>query len=53
MQIAGKAVQVFKIKNRSGYAAVCCGHLTEGSTVCQAQDRMVKAIRRTSRKKAR
>ncbi|MCX5710616.1 MAG: hypothetical protein NT060_01405 [Candidatus Omnitrophica bacterium] len=43
-------VYIFKIKNREGYAAVCCDHLTEGPTQQVAFDRMVKAIRRTSKK---
>jgi len=43
-------VQIFKIKNRSGYAAVCFEHLTEGKTPQEAYDRMVKALRRTNRK---
>ena len=43
-------VTVFKIKNRSGYAAVCFEHLTEGKTPELAYERMVKALRRTNRK---
>ncbi len=43
-------VAIFKIKNRSGYAAVCCEHLTEGKTPEEAHERMVKALRRTDRK---
>jgi len=39
-------IQVFKIKNRKGYAALCCGHLTEGKTPQQARARMDKALRR-------
>lgn len=42
-------VEIFKIKNRNGFAAVCSGHLTEGDTAAQAYERMVKAIRRTTR----
>ena len=51
MRIGNKSVQMFKIKNRSGYGAVCFGCLTEGRTPNQAYDRMVKAIRRVTRKK--
>ena len=51
MRIGKLKVDVFKIKNRRGYAAVCAGHLTEGISVHQAYDRMTKAIRRSSRKK--
>lgn len=43
-------VNIFKIKNREGYAAVCFDHLTEGKTPRQAYDRMTKALRRTNRK---
>jgi hypothetical protein len=39
-------MSVFKIKNRTGYAAICCGHLTEGRNPDQARRRMVKALRR-------
>lgn len=46
-------VHVFKIKNRRGYAAVCCDHLTEGNTPVEARERMVKALRRTNRKEDR
>jgi hypothetical protein len=51
MKIDNKQAQAFKIKNRKGYAIVCCGHLTEGKTPEQAYDRMCKALSRTSRKK--
>ncbi|MDD5692462.1 MAG: hypothetical protein PHP10_04720 [Candidatus Omnitrophica bacterium] len=43
-------VQIFKIKNRQGYAAVCFEHLTEGKTPQEAYERMVKALRRSNRK---
>ena len=43
-------VQIFKIKNRAGYAAVCFDHLTEGASAQEAYERMVKALRRTSNK---
>jgi hypothetical protein len=43
-------VSIFRIKNRKGYAAICCDHLTEGRTPQEAHARMVKAIRRTNRK---
>jgi hypothetical protein len=42
-------ITVFKIKNRSGYAAVCDEHLTEGKTKDEALDRMLKALKRTSK----
>ena len=50
MRIGTNKVKIFKIKNRRGYAAVCANHLTEGITVQQAYDRMVKAVRRISKK---
>ena len=44
--IGKKAVKIFKIKNRCGYAAICDNHLTEGRSAAQAFDRMTKALRR-------
>lgn len=43
-------VEIFKIKNRKGYAAVCFDHLTEGSSAHEAYKRMVKALRRSNNK---
>ncbi|NQT90870.1 MAG: hypothetical protein HQ558_06410 [Candidatus Omnitrophica bacterium] len=45
-------IQVFKMKNRKGYAAICCSHLTEGKTPQLARDRMEKALRRKRKRKA-
>lgn len=42
---------VFKIKNRSGYAAISKEHLTEGRSKEQAMARMVKALKRTAKRK--
>ena len=42
-------VYIFRIKNRKGYAAVCYDHLTEGKTLEEARERMVKALRRTNK----
>jgi hypothetical protein len=42
-------VEIFKIKNREGFAAVCFQHLTEGKTPQEAYERMVKALRRSSK----
>jgi hypothetical protein len=50
MKISRHSVEIFKIKNRRGYAAICCNHLTEGKTRQQAYERMVKALRRKKRK---
>lgn len=44
-------IKIFKIKNRKGYAALCCDHLTEGKTPQQASYRMEKALRRKKRKR--
>jgi len=49
MKIGNLTVRIFKIRNRAGFAAVCCGHLTEGKTPSLACDRMVKALKRTGR----
>ena len=49
-KIGHLTVNIFKIKNRSGYAAVCFDHLTEGETVDIAYERMVKALRRSNKK---
>mgnify|MGYP003395107776 CR=1 FL=1 len=43
-------VQIFKIKNRKGFAALCFDHLTEGKSAQEAYERMVKALRRSNRK---
>lgn len=51
MRIGRKRVQVFKIKNRKGYAAVCARHLTEGRSASEACDRMIKAMRRPLKKR--
>jgi hypothetical protein len=51
MKIGRKSIKIFKIKNRKGFAAVCRDHLTEGKNPQQAFDRMVKAARRTGRKR--
>ncbi|MFH0826262.1 MAG: hypothetical protein V1923_00030 [Candidatus Omnitrophota bacterium] len=49
MKIGNLTVRTFKIRNRVGFAAVCCGHLTEGKTPLEACDRMAKALKRTGR----
>ena len=51
MKAGKKTLQMFKMKNRKGYAAICDGCLTEGKTRQQAYARMLKAIKRTSKKK--
>ena len=49
--MAPKKITVFKIKNRSGYAAVCSEHLTEGKNKEEVLARMLKALKRTANKK--
>ena len=44
--MAKNKITVFKIKNRSGYAAICKEHLTEGKSKVEAINRMVKALKR-------
>jgi hypothetical protein len=51
MKMAKQKITVFKIKNRSGYAAICNEHLTEGKSKEEAIDRMIKALKRTAPKK--
>ena len=46
-KISRSQVKIFKIKNRKGYAAICCGNLTEGKTPSEAIERMNKALHRT------
>lgn len=46
-----KKIQIFKIKNRRGYAAICDSHITEGRTPRLAKDRMLKALNRTAKRK--
>ncbi len=46
MDISAKKIKIFKIKNRKGYGAICMNNLTEGKTLYQAYDRMLKALKR-------
>ena len=41
-----KDVTIFRIANRKGFAAIAKNNLTEGRTVFQAYDRLVKACKR-------
>lgn len=50
MKIGKFNVKIFKMKNRRGYAALCSDCLTEGATKNEAYDRMVKAIRRVTKR---
>jgi len=51
MIMAQKKITVFKIKNRSGYAAISSEHLTEGRSKEQAIARMLKALKRSAKSK--
>ena len=44
--IRANQITVFKIKNRSGYAAICLKNLTEGRTPAQAVARLKHPLRR-------
>ncbi|MDD4954887.1 MAG: hypothetical protein PHP17_02475 [Candidatus Omnitrophica bacterium] len=47
MAIDARRLKMFKIKNRRGYACIFSNHLTEGKSVVEAYDRMLKALRRS------
>ena len=51
IKLDSKKLQVFKIRNRGGYAAVYRNNLTEGRTSAQAVSRMLKAVGRKPKKK--
>ena len=51
--MAQQKITTFKIKNRSGFAAICQEHLTEGKSKPEALARMAKALKRTARKNKR
>ena len=45
-----KKVNIFKLRNRSGYAALYQNNLTEGRTADEAFARMVKAAKRKAKR---
>jgi hypothetical protein len=45
-RISHNTVKTFKIKNRSGYAAICLNNLTEGSSSAQAISRLKNPLKR-------
>lgn len=45
-KIAVKKIRIFKMSNRKGYAAICLNNLTEGKTLYQVYERMLKALKR-------
>ncbi len=47
MKISAGKIKIFKIKNRKGYGAICLNNLTEGKTVYQVYQRMLKALKRS------
>ncbi|MFH1347354.1 MAG: hypothetical protein ABIH22_01560 [Candidatus Margulisiibacteriota bacterium] len=44
-------VKIFKLRNRSGFAALYQNNITEGATANQAFMRMEKAVRRRAKKR--
>ena len=46
-KLAAGKVNIFRIKNRRGFAALCMNHLTEGRTPVQSFERMIKAVKRS------
>ena len=46
-KISPQQVNIFRLKNRRGFAAPCRNHLTEGRSPVQAFERMVKAVKRS------
>jgi hypothetical protein len=44
-------VKIFKIRNRTGYAALYQNNLTEGRSPSMAFERMAKAVRRKAKKR--
>lgn len=47
MAVDARRLKIFKIKNRRGYACIFQNHLTEGKTIVETYDRMIKALRRS------
>jgi hypothetical protein len=47
MAIDARRLKIFKIKNRRGYGCIFSNHLTEGKSIVEAYDRMLKALRRS------
>ena len=45
-KINASKVTLFKIRNRSGYAAICFNNLTEGMTPQEAFRRLIHPLRR-------
>ena len=45
-KLSRRQVQVFKVKNRRSYAAICMNNLCEGSTPEQAVRRLYHPLRR-------
>ena len=45
-KLAARKVEIFKLRNRKGYAAICMLNLTEGNSPLQAFYRMAKAVKR-------
>ena len=46
-KVSARSIQIFKIKNRRGYAGMFQNHLTEGKSPAEVLARMAKALRRS------
>lgn len=45
-KLSSKKVNIFKIRNRKGYAAICLGNLTEGKSRQEAIARLKNPLKR-------
>lgn len=45
-KLSSKKVNIFKIRNRKGYAAICLGNLTEGKSPQEAIARLKNPLKR-------
>lgn len=45
-KLSKSRIQVLKLKNRKGYAAICLNNLTEGTTPAQAVARLKNPLKR-------
>ena len=50
-ELSKSKVKIFKIRNRTGYAAIYQNNLTEGRSPKDAFERMVKAVKRKPKRK--
>jgi len=45
-KISKSKIQLLKLRNRKGYAAICLNNLTEGATPSQALERLKNPLKR-------